>query len=116
MAKKANPGELRTMVEILALEGGGVDEDGYETSEYVNVFGPGVTVPCKWVNAHGSEVLEAATLGLREPATLTLRYTGKLTPLCRIRRGEAVYGVVSVDNVEQRDQWMEVKVKREVSG
>lgn len=113
MAKRANPGELRTRIEIHDYHSV-LDQDGYEIGQWINVFGEGGLVHCKWVNAHGTEVLTAKQLGLRELATLTMRYTPKLTSRCRIFRigDPAPYEVISIDNVENRNEWLEVKVQR----
>ena len=64
MAKRAQAGALRTRIRIFDLprdEHGEVlrDQDGYEVKEPVNVFGPGATRQCQWVNAWGSEVYAA---------------------------------------------------------
>ena len=115
MAKQINPGQLRTLIEIKAcIEI--KDEDGFKIRDWVNVFGEGVFVGCHWANVHGQEVLTAASLDLREPATLTMRYSNKITPECRIyKKGDSrPYEIISLDNVNERDQWLEIKVQRTV--
>lgn len=71
-------------------------------------------VHCKWVNAHGTEVFTAMQLKVRQPATLTMRYSPLITPALRVYKGSAPapYEVVSVDDVEDRHRWLEVKVHR----
>ena len=93
-----------------------VDEDGYKTKSWANVFGAGVSINCQWVNAHGQEALQAHQLGLKEVATLTMRYTEKLRPTCRILRSDdpAHYEVISVDNIREAGRFLEVKVHRGV--
>lgn len=122
MAKSARAGELRTRIMVFDLprdEGGEVlkDADGYEVTEPVNVFGSGATRQCRWVNAWGSEVYAARQAGVTEPATLTLRYTPKLTTTCLIFRGKdpRPYEVISVNDVEDRHTWLEVKVQRKAA-
>ena len=53
-------------------------------------------------------------LQLREPATLTMRYSPKIdSTLLAYRRGDPrPYEIVSVDNVEERGKWLEVQVQR----
>ena len=108
MAKRANAGELRTKIMVFDLprdEHGEVElgPDGYPASKPVNVFGEGKTRYCKWVNAWGTEVYTARQAGVTEPATLTLRYTPVITK---------PYEVISVNDVENRHAWLEVKVQR----
>ena len=51
---------------------------------------------------------------MTEPATLTLRYTPKITTTCLIYRGSdpEPYEVISVNDVDNRHTWLEVKVQR----
>lgn len=113
MARNAEPGQLRTRIEIKKPVRS-KDADGYGPAEYVNVFSEGKSVFCKWVNAHGKEVFEARQIGLIEPATLTMRYTDRLTSTCIIsRKGDAnPYEVISINDVENRHTWLEVRVQR----
>ena len=106
MARYAGAGELRTRIMVFDLprdETGEVlkDTDGYEVKELVNVFGEGRTRSCKWVNAWGTEVYQARQAGVTEPATLTLRYTPRITSTCLIYRGKdpRPYEVISVNDV-----------------
>ena len=71
----------------------------------------------KWVNAHGTEVYQSMNLDLREPATLTGRYSSLITPQCRITKvgDPEPYEIISIDDVENRHQWLEIKVQRMVS-
>lgn len=118
MAKSARAGELRT--KIIAFDwppGGGVDADGYPLAKKENVFGPGGFRRCRWVNAYGREVYDARQLGVTEPATLTLRYTPKITSTCEIYRDgdPRPYEVIGVNDVEDRHVWLEVKVQRKAA-
>lgn len=118
MARRANAGALRTKIRVFAPPpDGALDSDGYPASKPVNVFGEGKTRYCKWVNAHGSEVYDARQAGVTEPATLTLRYTPRITTTCLVYHGEdpAPYEVISVNDVEDRHQWLELKVQRKAA-
>ena len=119
MASRADTGELRTLIQILRVPKGQDgqplrDEDGYPVEETVNLFGEGKHLHCKWVNAHGSEVYEAKVASVTEPATLTIRYVPGVTTDCLVlRRGETrPYEVISVNDVEDRHIWLELKVQR----
>jgi len=117
MSKNANAGELRTAVYFTRIERA-TNKNGFPVEAEINVFGEGVPVMCKWVNAHGSEVWSAMQLRLRDPATLTTRYSPLLDDeTLTIYRGSdpEPYEVISIDNVEQRDAWLEIKAQRKVS-
>ena len=96
----------------------GTDSGGsaHQREEYVFPDGQGGErgIHCKWVNAHGTEVFAAMELQIREPATLTMRYSPRIEPSMLVyKRGEArPYEVISVNNVEDRGVWLELKVQR----
>lgn len=115
MAKQVNPGELGTLIKIkrcIEIK----DDEGFKTRNWVNVFGKDVFVGCHWSNAHGQEALTAASLDLKEPATLTMRYSDKITPECRIykKSDPQPFEIISIDNVNEQNQWLEIKVQRTV--
>lgn len=115
MSKSANAGELRTPVYFIIVNRT-TDAEGYPLEEEVNIFGSGVAMPCKWVNAHGSEAFTALQLSLREPATITCRYSASITEKCLVYKGsdKEPYEIISIDNVEERNKWLEIKVQRRV--
>ena len=115
MAGQAGAGELRTRIFVFDKpDPEARNANGYRVSEPVNVFGEGVSRRCKWVNAHGNEVYHAMQAGVAECATLTLRYTPKITTTSVIyrERDPKPYEAVSVNDVEDRHVWLEVKVQR----
>ena len=121
MSKSANPGELRTPVYFYRIERT-KSENYVDTEKEVSVLkdklGKPVYARCKWVNAHGSEVWSDQAQVLRSPATLTLRYNKKLLdPTLIIRRAgdDTPYEVVNIDNVQQRNRWLEITVQRKVN-
>ncbi len=113
MAARANAGEMRTKITIKNPVYSIID--GFSREEFVNVFTRPVW--CKWVNAHGSEVYQAAELRLHEPATITMRYTPLVTAKSRIWRGRdpEPYEVISINNVNDRCEFLEIKVQRMVT-
>ena len=115
MSKYANPGELRTPVYFKRIERK-KDAESYPHDEEVNVFGEGIHVLTKWVNAHGTEAFTALQLALHEPATITCRYSPLITETCLVyRKGDdEPFEILSIDNVEQRNLWLEIKVQRRV--
>lgn len=117
MAKKAAAGELRTLVYFrrVCRE---ADGKGYARQREEVVFadhaGGERPIHCKWVNAHGTEVFSAMQLQIREPATLTMRFSPLIDASMLVYKGidPRPYEIVSVDNVEDRGKWLEIKVQR----
>lgn len=114
MSKSANPGELRTKV-FFIKNSRAKDREGYFTDVEINVFGAGIPCMCKWVNAHGNEIFQTMQLEIREPATITTRYSPKLCdPKLTVYKADdpMPYEIISIDNVEERNKWLEIKVQR----
>lgn len=109
MAKYANAGELRTPVKFIRIERG-TDADGYPVEVEVEVL----KTKCKWVNVHGTEVFTAMQQQLREPATITMRYSPLINQKLIIYKGTDAepYEVISMDDIENRHRWLEIKVQR----
>lgn len=121
MARRVNAGEMRTKIRVVRTRP--IDEDGAD-EDVVDEDGVPVGVPvevlscrCKWVNGHGDEVYKAKQAGVTEPATLTMRYTPKVTTTCEIYRGSdpRPYEVISVNDVEDRHVCLEVRVQRKAA-
>ena len=121
MSKSANAGELRTKVWFARIEretNENYVEQETETSVLTDESGMPRPARCKWVNAHGSEAWDDHAMLLRNPATLTTRYNPLLLDpaLILYREGDAVpYEVVNIDNVQQRNRWLEISVQRKVN-
>ena len=116
MSKSANAGELRTKAYFKRIERGAPDADGYQPETECDVFG-GAPVMCKWANAHGNEVFLAMQQQLKDPATLTVRYSPLLDDVTLVVYHDGdpgPYEVISVDNVDQRCEWLEIKLHRKV--
>jgi hypothetical protein len=113
MSKYANPGELRTPVYFFSTAVN-LDDDGYQVGGKENIFGENVPVYCKWVNVHGTETFAAMQLRLSEPATLTCRYSPKINSQLIVYRCDdpMPYEIISIDNVDNRNVWIEIKVQR----
>lgn len=109
MAKYANAGELRTSIKFIRIDRD-IDADGYPTEVETEI----IKTTCKWVNVHGTEVFTAMQQQLREPATITMRYSPLINQKLIIYKGKDVkpYEVISIDDVEDRHVWLEIKVQR----
>jgi hypothetical protein len=113
MSKSANAGELRTAVRFFRVERV-TNDNGISVEVEVNIFGTDAVVYVKWANAHGTEVFAAMQLQIREPATITARWSPQYNERLIVRRhgDPEPYEVISVDNVEQRNTWCEMKLRR----
>ena len=109
MSKNVNAGELRTPVKFIRIDRIN-DSDGYPAEVETEVMETKV----KWSNVHGSEVFTAMQQQLREPATLMMRYSPLINQKLIIYKGAdpSCYEVISIDDVEERHTWMEIKVQR----
>ena len=122
MAKQASAGELRTRIYIRKAVERSVDSDGVAHEKAASVFPPGPdgkerVYHCKWVNAYGTEAVTAMQLKIQEPATLTMRYSPLIQPNQLIYKlGDPIpYEIISINDVEERHTWLEVRVKRRVA-
>lgn len=115
MSKSANAGELRTPVWFKIVERF-TDAEGYPNEDEVDVF-DGSPMMCKWVNAHGTDAFLAMQQQLKEPATITCRYSPKINERCLVYKDSdpKPFEVISIDNVEERNVWLEIKVQRRVA-
>lgn len=120
MAKQANAGELNTRVRFIR-QTKTINENGFPVHVDQDVFGQ--PVRCKWVWAHGSEVFEHMRLQLGQVATLTMYATPLITVDCKVVLVDeqhlvgsdlGAFEIVSIDSVENRGRFMEIKVKRKV--
>lgn len=120
MAKVAKAGEMRTRIHVQEPIRG-IDADGYQTVHWRDVFCERIW--CKWLNPHGTEIYENMRLNLREPATITMRYTDKMHSHCRIFKdyvpvgdetvdGPHAYEIISMDNLFDERRLLEIKVQR----
>ena len=122
MAKQANAGELRTRVRFLKITKG-ANANGFATQQTVDIFGR--PVYCRWVWAHGSEVFEHKKLQLGQVATLTMYATNRIDQECKVElvdeaaligTDNGLFDIISMDGVENRQRYMEIKVERRVKG
>lgn len=109
MSKYANAGELRIPVRFVRIDRT-TDADGYPTETETVIL----RTRCKWVNVHGSEVFAAMQQQLREPATITMRYSPIVNRKLILYKGAdpKPYEVISIDDVKDRHRWLEIKVQR----
>ncbi len=101
-----NPGELRTSVVLesrtITTNAGGAQEPSYTTI---------ATVWAKWTNVHGSEVWTAQAVQAVHPATVLIRYRSDINLACAVSKGSERFEIVSIDNIGERNEYLELKVK-----
>lgn len=74
---------------------------------------------CNWKGRGGSESVTAGTVVVADTAELTMWYRPDVDEKTRILlrdNAQLVYEVTNIENVEMRNQYMIVKVKRVVNG
>jgi hypothetical protein len=64
------------------------------------------------VNVHGSEVWNAELVQAEEPATVMIRYLAGLDRTCSVVKNGKRFEIVSIDDIQDRHELMELKVKR----
>ena len=104
--KITNPGELRTQIKVQKRTET-TDAGGFQAAGWTDL----ATVYAKWTNVHGSEVWQAESVGAEMPATVLIRYIANVDTTCRVSKGGLLYEVVSVDNIQERSEYLELKVK-----
>jgi SPP1 family predicted phage head-tail adaptor len=108
--KPINPGELRTKV---TLESRTVStETGFQSPAWATI----ADVWARWTNAHGGEVWQAEAVGAEQPATLLMRYRSGVDTTCAVSLGGVRFEIVSIDDIQERHEYMEIKVRRMKEG
>lgn len=108
--KISNPGEMRTQIKLKRRSI--TKASGFQSITPVIV----ATVWAKWVNVHGSEVWAAQAAQVKEAATVLIRYREDVDTTCIIEKGGQDWEVVSVDNIQERNEYLEIKVKLVTAG
>jgi SPP1 family predicted phage head-tail adaptor len=106
-----NPGELRTQI-TLQTRSVTTSPGGFQVPAWTNL----ATVWSRWTNAHGSEVWTAESIGAESPATVLIRYRAGVDTTCAVLKGSDRYEIVSVDNIHERSEYLELKVRRMEAG
>jgi len=109
--KPINPGEMRTSV-TLQKRTVATQTGGFKTETPVDV----ATVWAKWTNVHGQEVWAAQTVNARQPATVLIRYRSDIDPTWYVVKDSERYEIVSLDDIQNRHEYIELKVVRVVEG
>jgi SPP1 family predicted phage head-tail adaptor len=109
--KPINPGELRTPI-TLKKRTVTTDAGGFKKEVYASA----ATVYARWQNAHGREVWTADMAGAIAPATLLIRYMAGIDESWVVDKNGEIFEIVSIDNIMERNEYLEIKVKRLKTG
>jgi len=109
--KISNPGELRTQV-LVQTRTATIDAGGFKTPTWATV----AEVWCRWSNAHGREMMEMQIAHVDAPATVLMRYRSDVDVSCSLLKGGARWEIVSVDDITERHEYLELKVLRMRAG
>lgn len=128
--KVSNPGEMHVRV-VLATRAVVTGPGGAQTKTYPFL----AQVWAKWTNVHGSEAWTAGALGAEAAATVLIRYLSGLDESCVVVKGATVsevieegvvtgltytggekYEIISMDDIGERHEYIELKVKRLIPG
>jgi SPP1 family predicted phage head-tail adaptor len=101
-----NPGELRNPIllqqRVVVTQPGGFEQVGYQDV---------ATVYAKWQNIHGQEVWAVDSPQEKQPATVTLRYRSDIDTTWAVVNGGKRYEIVSLDDIQNRHEYIELKVQ-----
>ncbi|MBE3038436.1 MAG: phage head closure protein [Chloroflexi bacterium] len=107
--KISNPGELRVPITLqgptMTADAGGAQRPTWATLTNGAVL-------AKWVNVHGMEAWAVNQAGIAvSAATVTIRYRADVTSRCSILKGSERWEIVSPDDIQERHEYLELKVK-----
>ena len=105
-SRVTNPGELRTPV-TLQRRADATDIGGFQSPTWSTI----AVVIAKWTGVHGSEAWTAQTVEAQRAATVLIRYRNDVDETCAVLLGSDRYEIVSIDNIQQRNEYLELKVK-----
>lgn len=109
--KMINPADLDTRITLqrctIINEPGGFKRTSYTTAE---------EVWAKWTNIHGGEVWQSMAIQADSPATVLIRYYPGLDHTWRIIKDGKPYEIVSPDDIQERHEYIEMKVKAQAGG
>ena len=110
-SKITNPGEMRTQI-VLKSRSVVEDAGGFMVPAGSTI----ATVWSRWQNAHGREIMEAQIAQVDAPATVLIRYRSGVDSTYTVTKGSDTYEVLSVDNIEERSEYMELRVRNMRAG
>ena len=117
MALSTTTGAMTTKV-VFKRQINSHDDDGFPTTGWEDVFSSFIW--CYWIASDGSEIDQMASIDVKENATLTFRYTNKVTVRDRVflygdpQDDDHAWEGIAVNNGKRANKFLEVKVRRVV--
>lgn len=105
--RTTNPGELNQSV-TLQNRVITADAGGFQVKSWTNI----AVVWAKWRNVHGSEAWQAQAIEAEGAATVTIRYRSDVDETCAVLKGTERYEIVSLDDIQEHNEYIELKVRR----
>jgi SPP1 family predicted phage head-tail adaptor len=109
--KASNPGELRMKIALYSRSVS-VETGGFQKPSLTKIG----DVWARWTNVHGSEALQAAAVQALDAATVLIRYRDDIDRTCMVEKGGQFYEIISLDNIQERDEYIELKVRKWQAG
>ena len=109
--KVTNPGDMQTKV-TLQSRSVTTDAGGFQVPAWSTI----AQVWARWTNVHGSEAWIAASVEAEQAATVLIRYHSGVDTTCAVLKGSDRFEIVSLDNIQDRNEYLELKVRRMRSG
>ena len=106
-----NPGELRTQV-TLKRRTVITDPGGFERESIT----PIAVLWARWIGVHGSEAWAANSANALRAATVLIRYRPDVDETCLITLDGLDYEVISMDDIRQVHEFIELKLQLIRSG
>ncbi len=107
---KISVGDLRTRVTFqfptTEKDPGGAQVHGFEN------VASNPTVWARWINSHGQEAVQSEALKSVQRATVTVRYRSDILPTWQLLKDDEAWKIISVDQVQDRNRWVEMIVER----
>jgi SPP1 family predicted phage head-tail adaptor len=109
--KVINPGELRIPI-VLKSRAVASGAGGFASPTYTTL----ASVKAKWVNAHGAELLADNAKQAEGLATALIRYLVGVDNTVIVEKDSLAYEITSVDDIQEKHEYIEFKVKRMKAG
>jgi len=93
-----------------------VNENGFPVEEWIDIIPDAIF--CEWKNKFGAETYKNLAQQVKQPASIRLWYMPDIDETCRVIRIDdgVIFEIVSVDNVGNRNQQLEIEVKSFIEG
>lgn len=87
------------------------DAGGAQKTTYANV-GTNPTVWAQWINDHGQEAVSSDAQVSLQRATVRVRHRSDIVETWRVMKDGEAWQVLSIDPVQDRNHWVELRVER----